>query len=166
MKKTSLKSVTVTMSTVLLFTGVAILTFTNANAFGIASRANIKAGECADCVDGGKSCDNSNTATGISDGQSCDNGGHAEGSEVANCNGQGGRVKQSSKNWADSVDTDNAHACPAPSEAYVCTDTTPNKPGGLEWKKETGSCGTLATCDASGRTMNDSRCTPSPSPGE
>lgn len=123
--------------------------------------AGASQGKCADCESGGKSCDKSNSATGISAGSTCDTVGDVK----ANCNGEAGLVEKGGTTYSQISNTGKSD-CPPATLAYECQDTTPNDVGGNQWKKTSGaSCGQLDTCDAQERELNDHRCSPTPTPG-
>jgi hypothetical protein len=64
------------------------------------SLATKRAGACADCTAGGKSCDKSNSATGIAPGSACEHVGDIR----ANCNGEPGQIVSGSMGWARFLD--------------------------------------------------------------
>lgn len=125
----------------------------------IASDANLKAGACVDCDAGGKSCDLANTATGTVAGTACS----PTGSVRRDCPGTAGTASTSSLNSTTSITAGPNVACAPATTGYECVGNPPGPSGpvlGATWKVATIGCGVRATCDASGRELNDPKCQP------
>jgi hypothetical protein len=124
--------------------------------------STVMAGACADCQPGGKSCDVSNAADGITEGSSCDDA--EPGALLKSCGGEPGLTCVGSTTKSDITAAGNTD-CPKATSAFRCTDTTPNTPGGYKWKVAAATCGIKDICTAENRVQNHPDCVP-PKPKE
>lgn len=121
----------------------------------------VMAGACADCSAGGKSCDISNAADGITAGSACD--GEEIGTVVKSCGGEPGLIAVGSTTKSD-ITAAGETDCPAATRAFKCEDTTPNQVGGNKWKSTSASCGVKDVCTAENRVQNHPDCVPPKKP--
>lgn len=148
----------------LLLAGVAISSSYGIDARTLDHASKLKAGyDCAAPVNGGRGCDEANTADGTTEGSGCQN----EGDTRRNCPSEEGTkiVKGTTKYSTSKIVR---VPCPAPQIAFICVtpvDWEGNPiPTQRYWEKTKGTCGEKDAFDGTAPVADAPECTPTPTP--